>query len=594
MEKQSSRLQILWFFLKQYKLQVPGLLVLSLLVGGFEAATVATVYPILNAAFLKSAGQGNLVLSLFKRVADLLPFADEMIALCLIFMILALLAFIVKVIYVRYRAQFVARLVFNKQNEVLNKFLRADYQYIIDHKEGELIYNVTSAPASLSAVVLAITELIAQGFLSISIILLLFSLSWKGTIAVLLIGLMYYLITRYLAEKISYHSGKEQSEAGRETMVVLNEALGGIKQVKVFAQADEWMQRFKNAMGKYWHHSVRLQKWTEPLQPALMLILYIAIGVMAILLKKFFPNSFNELIPALGTFAFAVFRLVPVISVINSSTMQIMQQLPNSEVVYRILGENLTKIEDGDKELDSFKSKIEFDNVTFTYKGRKKILKDVSITFKKGKTTAIVGRSGSGKTTIINLLLRLFDVDDGQVIIDGLNIKQYKLVSFLNKLGYVSQDTFIFNDTIKNNITFGSKYTDEEVIKASEYANAHGFISELPDGYDTVVGDRGIRLSGGQRQRIAVARAMIRKPEILIFDEATNALDNVSEAMVQKAIDEISKNHTVIIIAHRLSTIVNADTIVVIGDGQVLEEGTHQELIEKDGAYYNLYRSQPM
>lgn len=594
MEKQSGNLRILWFFLRQYKPQVLGLFVFSILVGGVEAATVATVYPILNSAFLEGAAEGNIVLSIFKSIAGLLPVVDELIAYCLLFIILAFLAFVIKVASVRYRTQFVASFVFKKQNEVVEKFLRADYQYFIEHKEGELIFNSTSAPSSLAGTVLAITELIAQGLLSISVLLLLFSLSWQGTISVLFIGLIYHLITRYLARRISYHSGKGQADAGRETIVALNEAYGGIKQVKVFANISNWVQRFGDAMGKYWYHTVRLQTWTQSLQPALMLILYLAIGVMVIVLKVVLPVRFSELIPLFGTFAFAVFRLVPVISVINTATMQIMELLPNCEVVYQIMNENITKIQNGDKELDSLKSRIEFDDVTFAYKGRDKVLKDVSIIFEKGKTTAIVGRSGSGKTTIINLLLRLFDVDDGQVKIDGLNIKEYRLESFLQKVGYVSQDTFVFNDTINNNISFGSDYTEEEITRACEYANAHGFISELPEGYNTLVGDRGMKLSGGQRQRIAVARAMVRKPEILIFDEATNALDNISEAMVQKAIDEISKDHTVILIAHRLSTVVNADTIVVIGDGHVLEAGTHKELMEKDGAYCELYRSQPV
>jgi ABC-type multidrug transport system fused ATPase/permease subunit len=203
-----------------------------------------------------------------------------------------------------------------------------------------------------------------------------------------------------------------------------------------------------------------------------------------------------------------------------------------------------------------------------------------------------VGGSGSGKTTIVNLTLRLFDVDKGRVEIDGVDIRQYKLTSWLEKIGFVSQETVIFNDTIKNNITFGSDYTEEEIIQVCHYANAHGFISELPDGYETLVGDKGMALSGGQRQRIAVARAMIKSPEILIFDEATNALDNISEATVQRAIDEIAKDHTVIIIAHRLSTIVNADKIIVLGNRHVLEEGTHNELMDKGNAYCELYRSQ--
>ena len=592
MEKQTNRLRVIWFFLKQYKLQVLVLFILSLLVGGLEAATVAAVYPILSAAFEEGFAEGNIILSLFRDMANLVPVADEFIAYCLIFLFLAIVAFAAKLISIRYRVTFGARLVEKNQNEIFNKFIKADYQFFIDHKQGELIYNTASAPQSLSHLIMAVTELISQVILSISVLLLLFSLSWQGTVAVLLIGLVYYFFTRYLAEKVAYDAGKGQMEAAREGNVILNETIGGIKQVKVFATAEDWIHRFSSTIRKRWYHYIRVNAWQQALNPILMLILYLFIGIVAMLIKTLVPTGFNELIPIFGTFAFAVFRLVPVMGGISNSTMQIMASLPNCEIVYHILGEKLTHIEDGEEELDSFKSQIELDNVTFAYKGRAKVLKDISITFEKGKTTAIVGRSGSGKTTIINLLLRLFDVDQGEVKIDGLNVKQYKQVSWLDKIGFVSQDTFIFNDTIRNNITFGSKYSDEEVVRASEYADAHSFITELPSGYDTFVGDKGMRLSGGQRQRIAVARAMIRDPEVLIFDEATNALDNISEAAVQKAIDEISKDHTVIVVAHRLSTVVHADKIIVLGDGRVAEEGTHKELMGNGGAYSELYQSQ--
>jgi ABC-type multidrug transport system fused ATPase/permease subunit len=594
MEKRTSSLALIWFFFKQYKLRVLQLLILSLLVGGLEAATVAAVYPILSAAFETGIGEGNIALSLFRDMANLLPVADKFIAYCFLFLLFALLAFIVKLFSIRYRVTFSARLVEKNQNEIFSKFIKADLQYFIDHKEGELIYNTGTAPQGLARLVTSTTEFISQLILAISVLLFLFSLSWQGTIAVLVMGLVHYLFTRYLAEKVSYHSGKIQMEAARESNVILNETIGGIKQVKVFATADERINRFYRTMKRIWDHYIRNYTWQQALSPILMVVLYLFIGMIAVMIRIVAPTSFNVLIPVFGTFALAVFRLVPAMGGISNSTMQIMGALPNCETVYHILSEKLTKIEDGDKELDSFKSKIEFDKVTFAYKGRVKVLEDVSVTFEKGKTTAIVGRSGSGKTTVINLLLRLFDVDEGEVKIDGLNIKQYKSVSWLDKIGFVSQETFIFNDTIKNNITFGSKYPDEEVVRAARYADAHSFLTELPDGYDTPVGDKGIRLSGGQRQRIAVARAMIRDPEILIFDEATNALDNISEAAVQKAIDEIAKDHTVIVIAHRLSTIVNADKIIVLGDGQVLEEGTHKELMAKGGAYCELYQRQPV
>ena len=594
MEKRAGSIRILLFFFKQYKQKVFILVVSSLIVGGLEAASVAVVYPILSAAFEGGIDEGNIVLSIYSKVAGLLPVSDEFIAYCLLFLLLAFLAFFVKVFFIRYRLNFAGRLVESTQKEIFNKFVQADFQYFVDHKQGELVYNTISAPHSLQNFLNSATELLAQAILSISVFLLLFSLSWQGTIVVLLMALIYYFFTRYLAERVAYDAGKRQAEAITESTIILNETIDGIKQVKVFSAGEDWVRRFGSTIKTHWHHYIRQSTWQQVLQPTLILILYLSIGITATFIRIIAPDSFGVLIPVFGTFAFAVFRLIPIMGGVSNATMQIKSSLPNCERVYQILGEKLTHIEDGEKELDSFKSQIEFDNVTFAYKGRKKVLEDVSVTFGKGKTTAIVGRSGSGKTTIVNLLLRLYDVDQGEVRIDGVNIKQVKSVSWLDKIGFVSQDTFIFNDTIRNNITFGSKYPDEEVIRVAKYADAHSFIVELPNGYDTLVGDKGMRLSGGQRQRIAVARAMVRDPEILIFDEATNALDNISEAAVQKAIDEISKDHTVIVIAHRLSTVVNADKIVVLGDGQALEEGTHEELMGNGGAYYELYQSQPL
>ncbi|UCH72146.1 MAG: ATP-binding cassette domain-containing protein, partial [Thermoplasmatales archaeon] len=208
--------------------------------------------------------------------------------------------------------------------------------------------------------------------------------------------------------------------------------------------------------------------------------------------------------------------------------------------------------------------------------------------------TALVGPSGSGKSTIVNLLLRLYDVKEGGVYIDNLNIKDYDIFSFLQKVGFVGQETFIYNASIKENIAFGGEYTDFEIMDAARLANADEFIENFPDGYDTIVGDQGMRLSGGEKQRIAIARAMIRKPEILILDEATSSLDNVSENTVQKAINKVSKNCTTFIIAHRLSTIQNADIINVLDKGKIVEKGTHEELIRKKGRYWDLHNIQKL
>ncbi len=310
MEKRISSLKLIRFFFKPYKLQVILLLIFSLLVGGLEASTVAAVYPILSAAFAEGFGEGNIVLSLFKGAADLLPVADEFIAYCLIFLFLAILAFMVKLISIRFRVTFGARLVEKKQNEIFNKFIRADYQYFVDHKEGELIYNTGVAPGSIAGLVTSTTEFISQLILSISVLLFLFSISWQGTIAVLLMGLVYYFFSRYLAEKVSYLAAKIGMESGREINVLLNESIGGIKQVKVFATMDDRIHKFSSILGRIWHHRIRNNTWQQSLSPVLMLILYLFIGIIAVMIRAIAPASFGDLVPVFGTFAFAVFRLV--------------------------------------------------------------------------------------------------------------------------------------------------------------------------------------------------------------------------------------------------------------------------------------------
>jgi ABC-type multidrug transport system fused ATPase/permease subunit len=585
----------IWFFLKPFKLQVVALVILSLLAGGLEAATIATIYPILSVAFAAGVEQGGVILRIFGTMAGMLPIADEFTAFCVLFLILALLAFAVRLIMINFRVKFAARLVENNQNEIFDKFVKADYQYFIDHKQGELIYNTASAPGDLAILVNSVTELISQGLLSLTIVLVLLSLSLPGTAAVVIIGVGYYYFARHFSQKVAYQPGKGEMEAYRESNVILNEAISGIKQVKLFAVEEKWIDRFSRAVRKRWDNFTRRSIGQQLPAPILMFIVYLGIGITALLIRITTPAGFTAVIPVLGAFAIALFRLVPVIGNASGQTMQLIGALPKCETIYNIRNAQITQLKDGEKELSSFQSDITFNRVSFAYKGRSQTINDISVTFQRGKTTAIVGRSGTGKTTIINLILRLFDVDRGEIRIDGIDIKQYKISSWLDQAGCVSQDTFILNDTVANNITFGSDgYSREQVIEAARYADAHSFISELPDGYDTLVGDKGMRLSGGQAQRLAVARAMIRQPEVLIFDEATNNLDGISEAAVQKAIDEIARDHTVIIIAHRLSTVINADKIIVLGDGRVLEEGTHQELMEKKGDYWELYQSQSL
>ncbi|HEY98292.1 MAG TPA: ABC transporter ATP-binding protein [Dehalococcoidia bacterium] len=584
---------IIRYLLRHDRLRFARVLLLSLVTGILEAVNIAAIYPILTAAFVDGAGDSGIISSMFARLADLLPFENQFISYCVVFLIITVLTFISRIIFINYRVKFATRLVQRNQEEIFDKYMKADYQHFIDHQQGELIYNVVTGPNQIALLVSSVTELLQQAIISITVLIFLFSLSWVGALVVIVIAIGYHFLTRFIGRRVAYYSAAGEREANRETNIILNEVITGIKQVKVYNTTLDWIRRFNNVIRRRWAYYIRRNFWQNVPVPFLFLVLYLAIGVIALLISIMAPLTFTELIPIYGTFGFAIFRLFTMVGTMGTYFVQFMSTLPDCEAIYSIQHEKISTIEDGSREFSSFNSGIRFEDVNFSYQGRTKTLRDISVSFEKGKTVAIVGRSGSGKTTIVSLILRLFQPDAGAVLIDGVELKEYRLSSLLDRIGYVDQDTFIFNDTVRNNITLRSeKYSDEEVFRAAGYADAHDFITDLPQGYDTQVGDKGVRLSGGQKQRIAVARAMIRQPDILIFDEATNALDSVSEAAVQKAIDEISRDHTVIIIAHRLSTVVNADKIIVMVGGRIAEEGTHRELLNNRKEYWQLYQGQ--
>jgi ABC-type multidrug transport system fused ATPase/permease subunit len=291
----------------------------------------------------------------------------------------------------------------------------------------------------------------------------------------------------------------------------------------------------------------------------------------------------------MGVFAVALMRLLPALLSLGATRMGFMSNLPGVEQTYRAITSPLPQRSDGNLALESFERAIVFENVSFAHKRRETLLQDMDLTFEKGQVTAIAGPSGAGKTTIINLILGLFQPTKGKITVDGIPLQDIKQETWLSKIGFVSQDPFTYHTTIAENILFGrNEHSRESVIQAAKIANAHGFISELPQGYDTVVGDRGMTLSGGQQQRLAIARAMLGSPEILIFDEATSSLDSLSETLVQEAIDSVSIDRTVIIIAHRFSTIEHADKIIVLDNGRVVEQGPHQELLSGQGLYAHM------
>ncbi|MFC1624228.1 ABC transporter ATP-binding protein [Candidatus Omnitrophota bacterium] len=479
------------------------------------------------------------------------------------------------------------------QKQLFRKYITADYKYFLDHKQGEIVYRLYSAPAVLGGALQMIPQL-ATEILKISFIcIVLFSMSFPVACGILVIAVVFYILTRGISKKISYFLGKGRLEACEHQNIVISEMIHGIKQIKVFLGERKWVSNFFRATDKYFGLSRKDTLWINMPVSILEIFAISTVCLSLIAVRKLSPGDLVSSLPLLAVFAYAFQRVIPSLSVITSLRMQIMGSLPIMETLRSLFDEQMSVLKDGSITLDSFNEKIEFRNISFAYPGRSRVLRDLSLEFPKNSCVALIGSSGSGKTTMVNLLIRLFEPTKGEILVDGRDLRTYTRSSWLKKIGFVSQDTFIFHASVRDNITFGfDQASMDDVVGAAAISNAHDFIMKLPNGYNTIVGEKGMKLSGGEQQRIAIARAVLRKPQILIFDEATSALDNASQSLIQNAINKIVKDHTVILIAHRLSTIVNADKIIVLDNGAIEETGVHAELIARKGSYWKLYNNE--
>jgi ABC-type multidrug transport system fused ATPase/permease subunit len=376
---------------------------------------------------------------------------------------------------------------------------------------------------------------------------------------------------------------------------MFNEFFNGIKQITVFGAKEGWLARFDEANKLFARLYIRDYVWLSMPTNAIEVLGVSTILAIVLAMRAHLGGDMVALIPLAGVFAMALLKSLPALGTIAKARMEILGALPDAEAVIALLERKPKTARQGGREFLGFKKSLVFDNVSFMHDISKPLLSGINLSIGKNTVTAIVGASGAGKTTLINLILGLFAPSSGKILIDGMDLAEYDIESFRRKIGFVSQEPFIFHSTIYENITFEENiYTKDGVMEAARLANIHDFIISLKDGYKTVAGERGMKLSGGEQQRIAIARAVIRRPDILILDEATSALDSVSEKEVQKAINNVSKMCTVIVIAHRLSTVKGADKISVLKDGRIVEEGSHERLMEGNGYYRMLYEHQAL
>lgn len=592
--RQNKKFSAIWFFLRQYKSLYVTLLSVTIFYAVLESVNISIFVPLFNAV-LGKADNSAAAFRFFEKMLAVLPFRHPVIGVLAIAITVSLVKVLFGFLRIRLVGYGVGEVVCKTKERIFDKFIGSDYQFFLDNKQGRLLYLIFTSTGKLGNCLQLLPDIVTGVLMAITIGVILFFISFRLTVVLLFLGVLYGVLMNFLAKKVSYNIGKERIIVDTNRGVVANEMIDGIKHIKVANAAELWRNKFAILSRRLRDLVIRDYFWSNIPDVIIQMVPVLALICMALFLYVVDdPANFliKNMVP-MGVYIYAFYRLSPYLTSLGKLRMQFTATLPDVELLYDTLNQETNNIEDGKLEINDIKSAIRFKDVSFSYKGKKEILNKVSFDIEKGKTTAIVGVSGSGKTTLINLLVRLFDADEGTITIDGVNLRDIKISSLMNLIGMVSQDAFIFNASIRENIIFGlGNVSKERLIEAAKQANAHEYISHFPSGYDTIVGDKGLKLSGGQRQRIAIARAILRNSKILILDEATSSLDSHAEVAVQKAINEASKDRTVIVIAHRLSTVVSADKIIVLDRGGVAEEGSHEDLLRRAGVYNALYEVQ--
>ena len=483
----------------------------------------------------------------------------------------------------------------NLRNAIYSKIVTLPVSYYSEKKKGDILSRISDDVNQVQNSLLAILELIIKEPLQILFaIITMFLISVKLTVFVFLFIPIAGAIISRIGKSLKKNSDRVQREQG-VFLSTLEETLGGLKIIKSFNAEKRFNSKFNDSTERFYQFANTLHNRQNLAGPTSEFL-----GIATIAGLLWYGGSMVLIEQTLTGGAFITFmalsyQILTPAKAISKATYRVRTGNASAQRILEIIDEE-SPLEDHKKSINKndFNSSIELKNIDFKYEDDY-VLSNFNLTIPKGANVALVGQSGSGKSTIANLISRFYDVNNGSILIDSVDIKNIKKQSLRKLIGLVTQDSILFNDSIRNNVAISDNaISDEEIIEALKVANAWGFVSKLPDGIHTNVGDSGNKLSGGQKQRISIARAVLKNPPIMVLDEATSALDTESEHLVQKALENMMKNRTSIVIAHRLSTIQNVDTIIVMQQGQIIEKGSHEDLIEKKGAYNTLINMQSL
>lgn len=599
-------LNILRRFIPPYKKYLVLSVVFNILSAVLNIFSFAALIPILQILFqtgeaetatrMMALSEGDikdvLMNNLNYYVSELIAETGQTTTLLLIGVFLAVMTFLKTGAYFLSSATIIpirTGVVRDIRNQIYQKITSLPLAFFSEERKGDIIARMSGDVQEVeNSIMSSLDMLFKNPILIIAYFSTLLFISWQLTLFTIIIVPIMGWVMGIVGRKLKQRSIKAQ-ELWSDTMSQVEETLGGLRIIKAFCAEDKMNKRFDNINSDYRNNLMKVnirQSMAHPMSEFLgtvMIVIVLWFGGILVL------NNSTLSGPTFIYYMVILYSIIQPLKDFSKAGYNIPKGLASMERIDKILqAENVIKEKDNPKHISEFCEKIEFRNVSFKY-DQKWILRNINLTIKKGKTIALVGQSGGGKSTLVDLIPRYYDVQEGEILIDGINIRDLGIRDLRQLIGNVNQEAILFNDSFRNNIAFGvENATQEQIENAARIANAYDFITQSEQGFDTCVGDRGGRLSGGQRQRVSIARAILKNPPILILDEATSALDTESERLVQDALERLMKTRTTVAIAHRLSTIKSADEICVLHEGEIVERGTHDQLVAIDGYYKKL------